>query len=70
GKYDDAVTGGKKSRSTPTPVKTENTHLITKGDTLYSLSRRYNTSVEELKRLNNLTDNNLTIGNVMVVKSN
>lgn len=68
-KYDDAVTGGKTTRSTPV-VRSENTHLIAKGDTLYSLSRKYNTSVDELKRLNKLTNNDLTIGNVLVVKSN
>ncbi|MDX1318174.1 MAG: LysM peptidoglycan-binding domain-containing protein, partial [Xanthomarina gelatinilytica] len=40
------------------------------GDTLYSLSKRYQTTVEELKRLNNLTSNDLTIGEVLIVKSN
>lgn len=46
------------------------THTVVKGDTLYSLSRRYKTSVEELKRLNNLSSNHLSIGQVIIVKSN
>ncbi|MFL0352064.1 glucosaminidase domain-containing protein [Xanthomarina sp. GH4-25] len=66
--YDDAVLGDKKTNRTT--VKAENTHLINKGDTLYSLSKRYNTTVEELKKINNLRTNDLTIGNVLIVKSN
>lgn len=66
-KYDEVVTGQTASR---VAVKAEDTHIIIKGDTLYSLSKRYQTTVEELKRLNNLTSNDLTIGEVLIVKSN
>ncbi|MGB4773960.1 MAG: LysM peptidoglycan-binding domain-containing protein [Daejeonella sp.] len=37
-------------------------------ETLYSISRKFNTTVEELKSLNNLTDNSLTVGQVIKVK--
>ena len=67
-RYDDAVLGDKKSR--PITLKSEDTHLIAKGDTLYSLSKKYDVTVDELKRLNNLSSNDLTIGNVLIVKSN
>lgn len=40
-------------------------YIVKKGDTLYSLSKRFNISVEELKRINNLTSNTLTIGQVL-----
>jgi flagellum-specific peptidoglycan hydrolase FlgJ len=66
-KYDDVVFGDKNTRRVT--VKAEDTHLIIKGDTLYSLSKKYNTTVDELKRLNNLNNNDLTIGNVLIVKS-
>jgi flagellum-specific peptidoglycan hydrolase FlgJ len=66
--YDEVVTGKKTSRTTT--AKAEDTHIIAKGDTLYSLSKRYQTTVEELKRLNDLTSNDLTIGRVLIVKSN
>ena len=66
--YDEVVTGKKTPKTTV--AKSEDTHLIAKGDTLYSLSKRYNTSVEELKRINNLTSNYLTIGRILIVKSN
>lgn len=38
------------------------THVIAKGDTLYGLSRKYAISVDEIKQLNNLNDDTLTIG--------
>lgn len=38
------------------------THTVRSGDTLYDLAKRYNTSVAELRRLNNLKGNNLAKG--------
>ena len=64
-KYDEAVMG-KTTKDVSLGVGI--THQIVKGDTLYSLSRRYNTTVEEIKKLNNLKSNDLTIGNVLIVK--
>lgn len=45
-------------RSTPSV----RTHTIRKGDTLYSLARRYNTSVDALRKLNNLKSSSLSTG--------
>ena len=44
-----------------------NTYVVQKGDSLYSISRRYGISVSDLKNANNLTSNILTIGQVLVV---
>ncbi|WP_179374973.1 glucosaminidase domain-containing protein [Winogradskyella wichelsiae] len=44
-----------------------NNHIISKGDTLYSLSRLYNTTVEALKAKNNLKSNDLTIGQKLII---
>ena len=41
------------------------THTVKKGDTLYSLANQYNTTVDQLKALNNLSSNTLTIGKVL-----
>lgn len=38
------------------------THTVRKGDTLFALARRYNTSVDALRKLNNLPNNTLTQG--------
>jgi len=45
------------------------THTVRKGDTLYSLSKRYGTSVDELMKLNRLSSSNLSIGQKLVVKA-
>lgn len=47
---------------------TADEYIVKKGDTLYSISRRYNISVDEIKRMNNLIDNTLTIGQVLKLK--
>jgi len=64
--YDEAVLG----RSTENLVKVNHgviRYTIIKGDTLYSLSKRYNTTVERLKDLNNLTSNDLAIGQEIMI---
>lgn len=43
-------------------------HLVIKGDTLYSISKRYNISIEDLKKKNNITDNGLSIGQKLTVR--
>lgn len=38
------------------------TYIIKSGDTLYSIAKKYDTTVDKLKQQNNLTTNTLTIG--------
>lgn len=40
-------------------------YKVVKGDSLYSIAKKYGTSVEEIKKLNYLTSNNLVIGQVL-----
>lgn len=42
-------------------------HIVTQGETLYFLSKKYNVSVEELKKLNNLIDNSIDIGQELII---
>lgn len=42
--------------------KTKDYYTVEKGDTLYSISRRFNIPVNELKRINKLDTDNLSIG--------
>lgn len=37
-------------------------YIVKKGDTLYSISKKYNLSIEKLKEKNNLNSNTLSIG--------
>ena len=46
---------------------TNNTYIVKKGDTLYSIAKKYNLTVDKLKELNNLSNNLVSIGQVLVV---
>lgn len=54
---------------TYTGKSTEGYYIVKKGDTLYSIARDNNLSVSELKKLNNLTSNTLSIGQRLKIKS-
>ncbi|MEP6931814.1 MAG: glucosaminidase domain-containing protein [Flavobacterium sp.] len=41
---------------------------VQKGDTLYSISKKFNVLVDDLKQKNNLTDNGLSVGQKLRVK--
>lgn len=56
-----AAAGNKKTRS-------ESVYTVKKGDSLWTISRRFNVSTENLKRWNNLRSNNLSIGDRLVVR--
>lgn len=51
------------SPSTPTYL----TYQVVTGDTLYSIAKIYNTTISELKKLNNLMTDNLTIGQTLKI---
>ena len=42
-------------------------HFVKAGDTLYSIALKLNTTVNDLKQLNNLTSNNLSIGQTLQI---
>lgn len=44
------------------------TYTVKKGDNLYTIAKNYNTSVDNIKKLNNLVSNNLSIGQVLKIK--
>ena len=43
-------------------------YKVRRGDTLYSISEKFNMSVNSIKRLNNLKGNDLTIGQTIIIK--
>ncbi len=51
----------------PGPESNPIRHVVQSGDTLWLLSRRYNTTVDAIKRLNRLTSDILNIGQVLLI---
>lgn len=47
----------------------QNIYIVKKGDTLYKIANIYGTTVDNLKALNNLKSNNLSIGQKLIVPS-
>ncbi|WP_417871093.1 glucosaminidase domain-containing protein [Winogradskyella sp.] len=61
--YDEEVLGSKKDEIKIVRVNSgTKIHIVEKGDTLYSLSKRYNTTVDAIKSTNRLSSNSLAIG--------
>ncbi len=58
-----------------TPVQATNNngpttqYKISAGETLYSIAKRFNTTVEDITQLNNLTSTNLTPGDLILVRA-
>jgi len=68
--YDDIVLGNKTEIREAPKSDMSLSHQVVKGDTLYSLSKKYNTTVDVLKRLNGLRNNDLSLGQILIIKSN
>lgn len=55
--------------SIPTTPSTSNVYNVKNGDTLYSIAGRYGITVDSLKTANNLTSDNLKIGQQLIIPS-
>ena len=50
-----------------TKKRAKNYYEVKKGDTLYSIARKHETTVADLKRINDLTSNTLSIGQKLII---
>lgn len=68
--YDDEVLGKSNRRENKEIVSVSNvkTYTVTQGDTLYSLSRKFNLTVDEIRKKNNLKSDSLSIGQQLILK--
>lgn len=53
----------------PTDLNVDNKYVVVKGDTLWSIASKFGLTVDELKKLNNLNSNLITIGQVLKIKN-
>lgn len=47
-----------------------NTYVVQRGDSLYSIANAYNVSVNDLRNINNLTSDILSVGQVLIIPGN
>lgn len=60
----------KNRQETFVEAQNSETHVVQKGDTLYSISKRYNMTVEHLKNLNKLDSDALSVGQTLIISLN
>ena len=65
---DAVITTANGGTVSPLPLG-DNYYVVKSGDSLWSISNRYGVSVNDIKSLNNLTSNNLSIGQVLEIPS-
>ena len=60
---------GSENPAAPVAINPSNqkVHFVRKGDTLYSISKTYGVTVDRLKQLNQLNDDNISIGQDLVI---
>ena len=75
GQYDAQVLGKKyreienqNTRIVNIEAKNDSFYEVQKGDTLYSISKKYNVLVNDLKQQNNLSDNTISVGQKLKVR--
>lgn len=67
--YDTRVSKSVYKKNMPVIAEKKAVHIVRKGDTLYSLSKRYYVSIDALMKLNKLRDANLSVGQKLMVKT-
>lgn len=68
-RYDAIVLSGGKTDRTQSTTGKITTHTVQKGDTLYSIARRFNMTVDTLKEYNGLRGNEISVGQKLYLHS-
>ena len=66
--YDVEVLGKEYEVSVAQPVIKKKEYEVIKGDTMYSISKKFNISIDDLKAKNNIPDNTISVGQVLIVE--
>ena len=68
-KINQTLESDKQETETPNQVETSKsiTHKVTKGESLSTISKEYNVSIDALKEMNNMTDNKIHSGQELII---
>jgi len=66
--YDQEILGQNSNDDSNITQSTIQNYTVVKGDTLYSISKKFNTTVQDLKQKNNLIDNSISLGQSIIIK--
>lgn len=53
--------------SQPRPASNSRQHRVEKGDTLFSIARKYGVTIDQIKEANNMRTSNLAIGQILII---
>ncbi len=67
-KYEEPVVVRKEEKNIIKNNGSKHKHIVSKGDTMYSIAKEYNLTVNELKDINGLSDTTLSIGQELQTK--
>lgn len=66
--YDAEVLGKEHVATVSEPIIKKKEYEVIKGDTMYSISKKFNISIDDLKAKNNIPDNTISIGQLLIVE--
>ena len=66
--YDAEVLGKEYVAPVAQPVLKKKEYEVIKGDTMYSISKKFNISIDDLKSKNNISDNTISLGQVLIIE--
>lgn len=66
--YDAEVLGKEYVAPVAQPVLKKKEYEVIKGDTMYSISKKFNISIDDLKAKNNISDNTISLGQVLIIE--
>ena len=66
--YDAEVLGKEYVAPVAQPVLKKKEYEVIKGDTMYSISKKFNISIDDLKSKNNISYNTISVGQVLIIE--
>jgi flagellum-specific peptidoglycan hydrolase FlgJ len=66
--YDAEVLGKEYVPSSSQSMDKKKEYEVIKGDTMYSISKKFNISIDDLKAKNNISDNTISVGQVLTIE--